>query len=223
MTSENAGDGKTLRIVVVGDSAVGKSALLTRYTEDTFSEKYVSTIGMDFRMRSLRHRGPTDRFTWFTAKVWDTSGSDRFHTITESYLRKMDSVILTFSLTDHASFSHLGDWFEMARTQSRHDDTVVYVVVGNKADAGDRREVSATEIDAFMERLRAHNLHLRVTYIEASAKENVRIAEIFEYIASEVTALTTRQIVLPMSPIRIEEPVADTWCPCPGLRLCVIQ
>ena len=97
--SDDEGHTETLKFLVVGDSAVGKSALLMRYTDDIFSETYISTLGIDFKTRTVEVGGEKVKL-----QIWDSAGQERFRTITKSFFRNASGIVLAYSVTDQASF-----------------------------------------------------------------------------------------------------------------------
>ena len=92
----------TLKYLVVGDSGVGKTSLLVRYCEDTFQADYLSTIWVDFKIKRVEING-----SQVTLNIWDTAGQERFRNITKSFYKGAHGIILTYSITDATSFSHI--------------------------------------------------------------------------------------------------------------------
>ena len=95
------------KMVLLGDSSVGKSCLLVRFADDEFNENYVSTIGVDFRFRSLRHNGKKIKL-----QIWDTAGQERYRTITNAYYKGADGIILVFDLFDKKTFVNIDNWLK---------------------------------------------------------------------------------------------------------------
>lgn len=94
--------GITLKYIVIGDSGVGKTNLLVRYCEDTFHSDYLSTIGVDFKIKRIEYEGQQ-----VTLNIWDTAGQERFRNITKSFYKGAHGIILTYSITDAHSFAHI--------------------------------------------------------------------------------------------------------------------
>tara|TARA_B110000285_G_C14678214_1_gene403483 strand:+ start:145 stop:459 length:315 start_codon:yes stop_codon:yes gene_type:complete len=94
-------------MVLLGDSCVGKSCLLVRFADDEFNQNYVSTIGVDFRFRSLRHNNKKIKL-----QIWDTAGQERYRTITNAYYKGADGIVLVFDLFDRSSFTNLDNWLK---------------------------------------------------------------------------------------------------------------
>ena len=126
-------DDLVLKLILVGDSGVGKSCLLKAFMGDPFKGVYTSTIGVDFEIKPLTLHGRT-----INLQIWDTAGQERFRTITTSYYRSADAIMLVFDLTDEQSFANVELWMEDVRLYSQRH--VEVVLIGNKCDlAEDRR------------------------------------------------------------------------------------
>ncbi len=93
------------QLVLIGDTGVGKSALVLRFADNTFTDSYISTIGVDFRFRTVKVDDKVVKL-----QIWDTAGQERFRTITSAYYRGADGIITVYDITSKASFSHVNDW-----------------------------------------------------------------------------------------------------------------
>jgi len=113
--------------VVIGDTGVGKSCILLRFADDTFTENHISTIGVDFRFRTVKMDKKVIKL-----QIWDTAGQERFRTITSAYYRGADGIIMVYDVTSEESFNHINDWFvEVNRYAS---ESTCKLLVGNKID-----------------------------------------------------------------------------------------
>ena len=157
---------------MIGDSAVGKSSILLRFTDDVFSEKHAATIGVDFRTRDMTFRGKVIRTT-----VWDTAGQEKFRSLTSSYYRGTHGIVLVYDVTNRESFNHVTDWLNEIGTYCGEDDCVM-LLVGNKIDL-EARAVSTQEGQAFA---REKNM----VFIETSAKTTAGIRHTFEELVQKV-------------------------------------
>ena len=119
------------KLVLIGDTGVGKSCLLLRFADDAFTESYISTIGVDFRFRTVKVDGKTVKL-----QIWDTAGQERFRTITSAYYRGADGIIMVYDVTSQESFDHVSDWLtEVNRYAS---EGTCKLLVGNKSDMDDK-------------------------------------------------------------------------------------
>ncbi|XP_050307124.1 ras-related protein Rab-18-B-like [Anthonomus grandis grandis] len=156
----------TLKILIIGESGVGKSSLLLRFTDDNFDPEQTLTIGVDFKTKKLTVDGNTVKLA-----IWDTAGQERFRTLTPSYYRDAQGAILVFDVSSYATFARLENWLSELDTYSTKDN-IVKMIVGNKIDV-DRREVTREQAMAFARR------H-QTLYIEASAKTKHGVQSAFE-------------------------------------------
>jgi Ras-related protein Rab-1A len=155
-----------IKIILVGNAGVGKSALFYSYTEGAYPADYMATIGVDFRCKQIVKDGEPMKL-----QIWDTAGHERFRSITTSYYRGADIIVLVYDITHRESFLALKEW--VAIVNGKVDEDVKYLVVGNKSDLWAQRRVTQEEAGAFAASLGA-------SYIEASAKMVSNVSNIFE-------------------------------------------
>jgi len=168
------GDDELFKLVLIGDSGVGKSSLLIRFADDYYSDSYISTIGVDFRIKTV----DIGNGTKVTLQIWDTAGQERFHHMTSSYYRDAEGIIIVFDLGDLQSFEHLEEWMRDVDNIAPKD--VVKLVVGNKADLlGDDRQVSADQLQRWAEQY-------DLQYLEASAKTRAGVDNAFVEMAKKL-------------------------------------
>lgn len=162
----------TLKILIIGESGVGKSSLLLRFTDDLFDPQLSATIGVDFKVKTLSIDGNKTKLA-----IWDTAGQERFRTLTPSYYRGAQGAILVYDVTSRDTFSKLDVWLSELETFANKPD-IVKMLVANKIDKPNR-EVSKEEGLKFA---RKHSM----LFIEASAKtkEGVQIA--FEELVEKI-------------------------------------
>ncbi|CAL8247541.1 unnamed protein product [Lota lota] len=166
------------RIIMLGDSTVGKSSLLKRYTEDAFLETINQTVGVDFYVHFLE----VEPGVRIKLQFWDTAGQERFRSVTRSYYRNSVGGLLVFDLTNRASFDHVKDWHdEVCERVLPH--RVMFLLLGHKSDRGENdpgeRVISREEAEKLASRM-------GMPYVEASAKTGRNVQEVF--------AVLTRQI-----------------------------
>jgi Ras-related protein Rab-1A len=160
------------KICVIGDSSVGKSSILLRYIDKEYTDNYLSTIGVDFRITTLEIEGKTIKL-----QIWDTAGQERFKTITSSYYKGCNSIIIVFSLLDLDSFEHVKTWLDEIEQFCKKD--CLKVLVGNKCDKLDKRQVDYIVAKEFAE-------NKNLIYIETSAKNNININMLFEILCESL-------------------------------------
>lgn len=159
-----------MKLLLVGDSGVGKSCLLLRFVEDKFNTSFITTIGIDFKIRTIESKGKKIKL-----QVWDTAGQERFRTITTAYYRGAMGIILVYDVTDSRTFENVETWFQTV-TQYANDDAQIFLV-GNKCDDEESRQVSTEQGRALAEKL-------GILFTEASAKTNENVDTIFYELAS---------------------------------------
>lgn len=162
----------TLKILIIGESGVGKSSLLLRFTEDNFDPEQTLTIGVDFKTKKLTVDGNTVKLA-----IWDTAGQERFRTLTPSYYRDAQGAILVFDVSSYSTFGKLETWLNELDTYSTKSN-IVKMIVGNKIDV-DHREVTREQAMAFARR------H-QTLYIEASAKTKHGVQGAFEELVHKI-------------------------------------
>jgi len=162
----------TLKLLIIGESGVGKSSLLLRFTDDTFDPELASTIGVDFKVKTITVDGNRAKLA-----IWDTAGQERFRTLTPSYYRGAQGVILVYDVANRNSFTRLEAWLnELDTFSTKHD--IIKMVVGNKIDLPNR-DVSREEGLKFA---RKHH----ALFIEASAKTKEGVQCAFEELVEKI-------------------------------------
>ena len=153
------------KILLIGDSGVGKSSLLMRFADDTFSESYISTIGVDFKIRTI----DCDKKV-IKLQIWDTAGQERFRTITSSYYRGAHGIIMVYDTTDDLSFLNLNAW--MNDTQRFGTPGVTRLLLGNKVDMTQKKVVDYTRAKDLADKL-------GIPFMETSAKDSINVEQAF--------------------------------------------
>ncbi|ELT87498.1 hypothetical protein CAPTEDRAFT_21450 [Capitella teleta] len=162
----------TLKLLIIGETGVGKSSLLLRFTDDTFDPEQSATIGVDFKVKTIQVDGNRAKLA-----IWDTAGQERFRTLTPSYYRGAQGCILVYDVCSQASFAKLDNWLnELETFSTKHD--IVKMLVGNKIDK-EPREVSREEGLKF-----ARRYHM--LFIEASAKTKEGVQCAFEELVEKI-------------------------------------
>jgi Ras-related protein Rab-1A len=160
------------KLLLIGDSGVGKSCLLLRFADDTYTESYISTIGVDFKIRTIELDGKTIKL-----QIWDTAGQERFRTITSSYYRGAHGIIIVYDVTDQESFNNVKQWLqEIDRYAS---ESVNKLLVGNKSDLTTKKVVDYTTAKEYADQL-------RIPFLETSAKSATNVEQAFVTMAAEI-------------------------------------
>ncbi|KAK4439447.1 Ras-related protein RABA5a [Sesamum alatum] len=181
------------KIVLIGDSAVGKSNLLARFARDEFYPNSKSTIGVEFQTQKVEINGKEVK-----AQIWDTAGQERFRAVTSAYYRGAVGALLVYDISRRQTFESIGRWLNELQTHS--DMNVVTILVGNKSDLKDAREVTTAEGKALAE---AQGLF----FIETSALDSSNVSSAFETVVREIYNILSRKVMQSQ-----EIKVKDTEC-----------
>jgi small GTP-binding protein len=160
------------KILLLGDTNVGKTCFLLRYVEDIYNENHLSTVGVDYKTKLISFSEIPDEF--IKLQIWDTAGQDRFRCITKNYYRGSNGIMLVYDITSWSSFLNIKNW--ITQIKDYLGDSACITLVANKIDLESNRMVSREE------GLRLANEH-NFSFFEASAKQNVSVNEAFENIA----------------------------------------
>ncbi|XP_013789783.1 LOW QUALITY PROTEIN: ras-related protein Rab-3-like [Limulus polyphemus] len=156
------------KILIIGNSSVGKTSFLFRYADDSFTSAFVSTVGIDFKVKTVFRQDKRVKL-----QIWDTAGQERYRTITTAYYRGAMGFILMYDVTNEESYNSVQDWVTQIKTYSW--DNAQVILVGNKCDMEDERVVST-------ERGKQLADQLGLEFFETSAKENINVKVVFEHL-----------------------------------------
>lgn len=154
------------KILIIGNSSVGKTSFLFRYADDSFTSAFVSTVGIDFKVKTVFRNGKRVKL-----QIWDTAGQERYRTITTAYYRGSLGFILMYDVTNEESFNSVQDW--VTQIQQYSWDHAQVILVGNKCDMEDERVVST-------DRGKQLAGQLKLNFFESSAKDNINVKSVFE-------------------------------------------
>jgi len=155
------------RICMVGDAGVGKTSLLTRFCDNTFNNNYTSTIGVDFKVVTLKYQNIITKL-----HVWDTAGQERFKSMAINYFRSSHGFMFIYDITEKESFENIQNWIDLAFSNS---NTVgINFLVGNKSDIENQRQISKDTAKDF-----ANEKNL--IFFETSAKSNENVEKVFQF------------------------------------------
>ncbi|KAG2685777.1 hypothetical protein I3843_10G134500 [Carya illinoinensis] len=156
-----------IKLLLIGDSGVGKSCLLLRFSDGSFTTSFITTIGIDFKIRTIELDGKRIKL-----QIWDTAGQERFRTITTAYYRGAMGILLVYDVTDESSFNNIRNWIR--NIEQHASDNVNKILVGNKADMDESKRGQALADE------------YGIKFFETSAKTNLNVEEVFFSIARDI-------------------------------------
>lgn len=163
------------KMIIVGDSGVGKSSLMLRKCDNIFLDTAISTIGVDFRYVTITVNDVSVKL-----QIWDTAGQERFKTITQAYYRSSDGMLVVYDVSNKTTFLNVARWIDEAK--KRADRPMIIVLIGNKCDS-DKRQVPYEEGKKYAD---SHNM----LFIETSAKSGINVDDAFDLIAKEMLKIS---------------------------------
>jgi len=161
-----------IKLLLIGDSGVGKSCLLLRFSDDSFTQSFITTIGIDFKIKTIELDGKRIKL-----QIWDTAGQERFRTITTAYYRVAMGILLVYDVTDEQSFQNIRNWIR--NIEQHAADNVDKVLVGNKCDMTQEKVVDTARGQALAD-------EYGIKFFEASAKGNINVVEAFTAMAKDI-------------------------------------
>ncbi|KAI3810415.1 hypothetical protein L1987_20027 [Smallanthus sonchifolius] len=167
------------KVVLIGDSGVGKSNLLSRFTRNEFCLESKSTIGVEFATRTLQVEGKTVK-----AQIWDTAGQERYRAITSAYYRGALGALLVYDVTKPTTFDNVSRWLKELRDHA--DSNIVIMLIGNKTDLKHLRAVTTEDAQTFAEKE-------GLSFIETSALEAVNVEKAFQTILGEIYRIISKK------------------------------
>ena len=165
----------TFKILLLGDSSVGKTCFLKRYTDNTFQDAYLSTIGFDFKFKTVTLKSGKK----VKVQLWDTAGQERFRTIAKSYYKGAHGIILIYDVTNRKTFENIRKWLNQIKEETSNKISII--LVANKIDCDDDLRVVSKEDGEDL----AKNAGLPI--YEASAKQSINVNESFQFLIEQVS------------------------------------
>lgn len=203
MASAGGDKGVMLKVVVLGDSGVGKTSLTQRWVKGRFSNKYKATIGADTMTKEVEVDGKR-----VTLLLWDTAGQERFQSLGVSFYRGSDACVLVYDITSEESFESLRNWqrdfVQSASSASSDAGSVPFVVLGNKSDMADNRRVSPTRARGWVEAELPNS-----KFFETSAKDATNVDEAFVGLARAALAIRASAAPPGIPVVPLNEPTGD--------------
>ena len=168
------------KVLLLGDSTVGKTCFLLRYCDKTFQEAHLSTIGLDYRLKTMTLQSGKN----IKLQIWDTAGQDRFRAITKNYYKGANGIILIYDVTNMQSYENVKNWIAQIREEA--NPNVVIYLAGNKVDVTEEEKIVKTEDG----KKTANEFNL--PFYETSAKNGININKIFEDLVEKVDEIYSK-------------------------------
>ena len=163
------------KILILGDSTVGKTCFLTRYADNTFQENQMATLGVDYKLKNIK----MEDGNIVKLQIWDTAGQDRFHSLTRNYFKGAHGIILLYDITTRSSFDNVSKWIKQIKEDA--SEKVVIILVGNKIDLEHKRAIPTEEGEKIAE-------DFGLIFFECSAKTGKNINEAFNELIKKTVA-----------------------------------
>ncbi|RIA92777.1 rab GTPase [Glomus cerebriforme] len=170
--SKSAAYDYLIKLLLIGDSGVGKSCLLLRFSDDSFTPSFITTIGIDFKIRTIELDGKRIKL-----QIWDTAGQERFRTITTAYYRGAMGILLVYDVTDERSFKNIRNWF--SNIEQHASEGVNKILIGNKCDWVEKKAITKEQGQALAD-------EFGIKFLETSAKANINVEEAFFTLARDI-------------------------------------
>ena len=170
-----------LKILILGDSNVGKTSLLLDYVDNYFPDSHVATIGIDFKMKSFNYNGLNIKL-----QLWDTSGQERFRSLTQRILKDANGIAFVYDLTSKKSFDGVKSWLKDVEDNGPHLEKIL---IGNKCDLEGKREVAKEKAEKLATKK-------DIPLFDTSAKLNMRVTEAFDSLVKLILKNKTKEEII---------------------------
>ena len=172
-----------IKIITLGNSAVGKSSFILKYTDNSFSQEYLSTLGVDYKHKKIKLKNGKD----VRLRIFDTAGQERFKSVSFSFIKKADGVILIYDISDLDSFKAVDNWIKSIRETGK--EKLPIILVGNKCDLSDnKRKISLVEGQD-------KAIEFQIPFYETSCKDGINIKEVFEKLVDDIIEKGNKNIM----------------------------
>ena len=179
--NENNNNDINLKILILGDSSVGKTSLLLQYAEGYFPSIYCATIGIEYKIKKINMNG-----TDINLQIWDTAGEERFRSITQNFMKGADGILYVYDITQKSSFDNLKTWISQSEEIT---DGFKKIIIGNKSDLEKERRVPKEALKKFCE-------ERNIKGIEVSAKAGTKITEAFDILTKSIIGNKTKDEII---------------------------
>ena len=163
------------KVLLIGDSNVGKTSILTRFADNEYNDNYLSTIGVDFKIKTIDYNNNKVKL-----QLWDTAGQERFRTITNAYYRGAHAIIIIYDISNLESYQNIDYWIQEIKRFNKDD--IYILLVGNKSDLRNNQDIELISFQTINQLIQ----NINIDYIETSAKLNVNIDYIFDNIINKL-------------------------------------
>ena len=165
-----------LKILLLGDSEVGKSCFLMRYSENVFIENYITTIGLDYKLKTIK----LDSGKTIKVQLWDTAGQDKYRTIAKNYYKGSHGILLLYDITKQSSFDNIREWVRDIREEV--SQKAIIFLIGNKIDMEEKRKIPKEKGEELAE-------EFKIPFFEASAKSGENVDEVFKALYNKISEI----------------------------------
>ena len=172
----------SLKILLIGDSHVGKTSLLLKYVDDFFPEEHIATIGIEYKDKIINKDGYNIRL-----QIWDTAGQERFNSITKNIYRNTNGVLFVYDVTNRKSYNSMKNWI---KDTEKIDKDIKGIILANKIDL-EEREVNTDELEELGNKM-------NMKFLETSAKDNINVKEAFILLVEELLKDKNEKEILEM-------------------------
>ena len=162
------------KILLLGDSEVGKSCFLMRYSDNVFIDNYITTIGLDYKLKSVK----LDNGKTIKVQLWDTAGQDKYRTIAKNYFKGSHGILLLYDITKTNSFENIREWIRDIKEEV--SEKAIIFLIGNKIDLGEQRKISKEKGVELAE-------EYKIPFFEASAKSGENVDEVFKALYRKIS------------------------------------
>ena len=170
-----------IKLLIVGDSNVGKTSLLLQYTDNYYPDQHTATIGFEYKIKTFQYKDYKIKL-----QIWDTAGQERFHSITNNFFHNADGILFVYDITSRQSFNGVKVWIKEAEEIGNFYKRLL---IGNKCDLSDKRNISIEELEKYCE-------EKNMDFFETSAKENIYLVEAFNKIVELILENKTDEEII---------------------------